>query len=216
MPERRATIGRKPATAALFSAFALLAAAGGAPSARSADTDWPCIQRLVPELSAAAVWDGPDLEASLKSWQDRPAIRQLVTEAASRRTGLEEAEKAIAAFAGGLGADKDAALTAAFAGIFSVINDDRAQLIVGIKRYARNQQRLAAKIRDVSGELETLAAKGTADGDFRRRQLQEQWEWDTRIHKDREKSLSALCEQPVLLEQRLFMLARAIRAAMTQ
>lgn len=216
MPERGETMGRRSATAALLSAFAFLAIAGGAPAARAADADWPCVQRLVPELSAAAVWDGPDFEIFLKSWQDRPAVRQLVTEAASRRTDLEAAEKAIATFAGGLGADKDAALTAAFAGIFSIINDDRAQLIVGIKRYARNQQRLAAKIRDLSAEMETLAAKGTADGDPRRRQLQEQWEWDTRIHKDRERSLSAVCEQPVLLERRLFVLARAIRAAMTR
>ena len=209
-------MGRKSATAALLSTFVFLAVAGGASPAWSADADWPCVQRLVPELSAAAVWDGPDFETSIKSWQDRPAVRQLVTEAESRRTDLEAAEKAVAAFAGGLGADKDAALTAAFAGIFSVINDDRAQLIVGIKRYARNQQRLAAKIRDLSAEMETLAAKGTADGDSRRRQLQEQWEWDTRIHKDRERSLSAMCEQPVLLERRLFVLARAIRAAMTR
>lgn len=215
MPDRKAPVGRKPAWAAIVLAAAVAAAAGGTATG-SADADWPCVQRLVPELSAAAVWDGPDIENHLKSWQDQPAVRQLVSRVASRRSDVAEAEKTIAAFAAGLGADKDAALTAAFAGIFSAINDDRSQLIAGIKRYAKNQQRLAAKIGNLSGELEALAAQGVPESDPRRQQLHEQWEWDTRIHKDRERSLTAICEQPVLLEQRLFVLTRAIRAAMTR
>lgn len=202
--------------AALLQAFTVMAVAGGAPTAGAADPDWPCVQRLVPELSAATVWDGPAFDKFLKSWQDRSMVRELVSEAASQRTSLEVAEKAIAAFAGTLGADKDATLTAAFAGIFSTINDDRSQLIAGIKRFARNQQRLAAKIRDLSAEMEALSAKGAPENDARRQQLHEQWTWDTRIHKDREGSLRATCEQPVALEQRLFVLTRAIRASMTQ
>jgi hypothetical protein len=209
-------IRRKSAMAAFPLALAVMAVAGGAPMAVSANSDWPCIQRLVPELSAAVVWDGPDFESFLKSWEDRSAVRQLVTQVASRRTDLEQAEKAITAFVDGLGADKDAALAAAFAGIFSVINDDRSKLIAGIKRYARNQQRLAVRIRDASSEMEGLAAKGTPENNARRAQLYEQWEWDTRIHRDREKSLTAMCEQPVLLEQRLFVLTRALRAAVTR
>jgi hypothetical protein len=216
MPERKTTIGRKSAPAALLLAFAIMAVAGGAPTARSADPDWPCVQRLVPELSAATVWDGPDFVSFLTSWGDRPVVHRLVTRVASRRTDLEQAEKAITIFADGLDADKDATLTAAFAGIFSIIDDDRSQLIVGIKRYAQNQQRLAARIRDARGEMEVLTAKSIPESDARLQQLHEQLSWDTRIHRDREKSLTAMCEQPVLLEQRLFVLTRAIRAAMTR
>ena len=216
MPERKAMLGRKSAIPALLPALAVIAVAGGAPPAWSADPDWPCVQRLVPELSAATVWDGPDFVSFLKSWEDRPVIHRLVTQVASRRTDLEQAEKAITAFADGLDADKDATLTATFAGIFSIINDDRSQLIAGIKRYARNQQRLAARIRDARGEMEVLAAKSIPESDARLQQLHEQLSWDTRIHRDREKSLTAMCEQPVLLEQRLFVLTRAVRAAMTR
>jgi hypothetical protein len=202
--------------ATALAAIAVLAVACGAPRAWSADPDWPCVQRLVPELSAAAVWDGPDFEKYRKTWQSQPAVRDLVAEVAPRRTRMADVEKAVAAFAESLGADKDAALTAAFAGIFSAINDDRSQLIAGIKRYAKNQQILAAKIRDLSSEMAALAAQAVPESDTRRQQLREQWEWDTRIHKDRERSLTALCEQPVLLEQRLFVLTRAIRAAMSR
>jgi hypothetical protein len=35
-------------------------------------------------------------------------------------------------------------------------------------------------------------------------------DWDVRIYDDRHSSLSYLCEQPVLLEQRAFALARTI------
>ena len=35
-------------------------------------------------------------------------------------------------------------------------------------------------------------------------------DWDVRIYDDRRGSLSYLCEQPVLLEQRAFALARTI------
>lgn len=216
MPEESTINGWKSGLVGLLLAFAITASFGGTAAAGGADPDWPCVQRLVPELSAAAVWDGPAFEKFLKSWQDRSMVRELVSEAASQRTHLEEAEKAITAFAGTLGADKDATLTAAFAGIFSTINDDRSQLIAGIKRFARNQQRLAAKIRDLSAEMEALSAKGVPENDARRQQLHEQWAWDTRIHKDREGSLRAVCEQPVALEQRLFVLTRAIRASMTQ
>jgi hypothetical protein len=216
MPERKTMIGWKSAVVAPLLAFAVMAIAGGGSTAGSADPDWPCIQRLVPELSVAAVWDGPDFANFLKDWEGQPAVHQLVIQAASRRTDLEQAEKAITAFSDGLGAEKDAALTAAFAGIFSVINDDRSQLIIAIKRYARNQQRLAARIRDARSEMEVLAAKGIPESDARLQQLHEQWTWDTRIHRDREKSLTVMCEQPVLLEQRLFFLTRALRAAMTR
>jgi hypothetical protein len=34
--------------------------------------------------------------------------------------------------------------------------------------------------------------------------------WDMRLYEDRRDSLTYLCEQPVLLEQRAFALARAI------
>ena len=35
---------------------------------QGADPDWPCIQRKVPELSLAQIWNGPELPASAKDW----------------------------------------------------------------------------------------------------------------------------------------------------
>jgi hypothetical protein len=41
--------------------------------------------------------------------------------------------------------------------------------------------------------------------------LQQQVDWDSRIFDDRQRLLPAVCEQPRVLEQRLFALSRAIQ-----
>jgi len=41
--------------------------------------------------------------------------------------------------------------------------------------------------------------------------LQQQVDWDARIFDDRQRLLPAVCEQPRVLEQRLFALSRAIQ-----
>ena len=190
--------------------------AGPAWAAASEDPDWPCVQRLMPEISPATVWGGPPLDDAAPAWRETPAIRDLVLRIASRRTALEDGEKAIAAFAGTLGAEKDAMLTMVFAGLFTTIDQERSRLISGIKRYARGQRRLASRIRQLTADLGAAPADGTPQSAARRRQLRERRVWDTRIFEERERSLQALCEQPVLLEQRLFILARAIMAQMDE
>ena len=195
-------------TGAIF-LFSLPALAAG-----SEDPDWPCVQRLVPELSAATVWDGPPIDDAVKAWPKTPTILDLVSRITARRTPLEEGEKAITAFAQTLGAKKDTMLTMVFAGLFATINQERSRLISGIKRYAKGQRRLAFKIGNLTAELSETPPDGPPKDAARRKELHERWVWDTRIYDERERSLQALCEQPVLLEQRLFILSRAIRVNM--
>ena len=51
---------------------------------------------------------------------------------------------------------------------------------------------------------------GSSGRPARRQELEQQRLWDIRIYEDRERSLTYICEQPVLLEQRVFALAREI------
>jgi hypothetical protein len=213
--------------AALTLAAALAAALGpGAATAQPppADPDWPCIQRLVPELSAGMIWTGPPLDGSAAAWRDDPAVRDLAAELAARRTPLEEAERRIDAFADGLApAVRSERLTMLFAGVLDTINRERTDIISGIKRFARKQRALSADIvalnaalREVEGQR-GAAATGTqgdaaAERAARRREIEEQRAWSVRIYDEREGSLTYLCEQPVLLDQRAFALARAIAA----
>ncbi len=192
-----------------FGAALLIASAAAAQQPQ--DPDWPCIQRLVPELSAGMVWAGPSVEAA-GDWPNDPKISELVQKLASRRTLLEDTEGAVEAFAATLGAGKDSKLTQLFAGLLETVNQERASIIAGIKRYSRRQKALADKIAGKIEALKRLSAGAAPDRVARRKELQEELVWDSRIFDDRQRSLSYICEQPVLLEQRLFALARAIMA----
>ncbi len=166
----------------------------------------------MPELSAGAVWAGPSMENAAKIWREKPAVQSLVTRIAARRTPVEEGVGVIETFAKTLGGGKDATLTLVFAGLFATIDAERSLIIAGIKRYTKRQRRLADRIRDLGAELEGIPPGEPVESDTRRAELYRQWTWATRIFDERERSLKALCDQPVLLERRLFMFSRAIMA----
>jgi hypothetical protein len=183
---------------------------GIARAAATQDPEWPCVQRLVPSLSVGAVWRGPPLESANTDWRENATVTALVAKVSARRTPLDEAKRAIEEFVSGLGSDKNARLTALFAGILETINKDRETVIRGIKKYARRQRALGEKIAREAAELEELRGGETPETDSVLQDLSEKLSWDIRIFEERERSLSAVCEQPVLLEQRLFILARQI------
>ncbi len=187
-------------------AASLLVLAAPATAATSADPDWPCVQRKVPEVSAGMVWAGPPVEELEQSWKDDAEVSQLAGTLAARRTDIEAAKTAIADFATALGADRNERLTLLFAATLDIINRERASIISGIGRYTRRQRALADKIGRVDGEIKALPANDRE----RREELEQQRLWDTRIYEERERSLTYICEQPVLLEQRIFTLAREI------
>ncbi len=187
-------------------AAGLLVLAGPAVAATSADPDWPCVQRKVPEISAGMVWAGPPVEELKHSWKDDAEVSQLAGTLAARRTDIEAAKTAVADFAAGLGTDKNERLTLLFAATLDIVNRERASIISGIGRYTRRQRALAEKLGRLAGEIKALPA----DEKDRREELEQQRLWDTRIYEDRERSLTYICEQPVLLDQRVFTLAREI------
>jgi len=189
-----------------FGLVAGLAAATPATAAQS-DPEWPCIQVLVPRIASGQIWTGPPVEPVAQAWREDPAVRELALELAARRTPIETAREQIEAFATSLDPEvKDEKLTALFAGVLETINQDRASLIAGIKRFARTQQRLGDQVREANAALRELEG----DDASQRQALQEQRDWTIRIFNEREDSLTHLCEQPVVLERRAFALAREI------
>src|ERR1700680_1454439 len=80
---------------------ALLAVAGPVDQGIAADPrypDWPCAQAKVPEVSLAAVWNGPALDEAASRWKDNAKVSALVPRLAARRTPLDEEEKMTANF----------------------------------------------------------------------------------------------------------------------
>jgi hypothetical protein len=73
----------------MMSLAAALVAASAHAAPRAADPDWPCQQRLVPELTAAAYWRGPPLQG-LGDWRADPEIAELVRRLSPRRVTTQE------------------------------------------------------------------------------------------------------------------------------
>ena len=172
------------------------------------DPDWPCIQRKVPELSVVSVWTGPPVEEAFTRWREHADVVSLVNDVAARRMPLEEATAAIASFAHRLPADvKAERLTMLFAGLFQTLDRERKDVIAGIERYGRKQKEMAEQIRADMARASDLAASGAST---QAAELQNQLIWETRIFNERRDSLTFVCEVPTSIEQRLFVLARAI------
>ena len=175
--------------------------------------DWPCNQIKVPEMSIAAVWAGPPIDDVQGTWQQDPIIADLVVRLAARRTPLEEAEKAISDFIGGETAERQQKAKLIFAGLFQSLNQERSRVMNGIERFSRLQKGFADQIRSEIRQLRDL--QNVTDGDQGKvGELADRIDWDTRIFEERHRTIGYVCEVPVLIEQRLFALARAIQQSL--
>jgi uncharacterized protein YhaN len=151
------------------------------------------------------IWPGPPIDAV--DSPANPLTDELARELAARRVPLDQATGRVEEFAATLADEqKDEQLTRLFARTLEIINRDRSSIIEGIRKYARGQRALAESINEKNEHLIELPK----DQVLKRETLVAERDWDVRIYDDRARALSYLCEQPVLLEQRAFALARAI------
>jgi len=185
-------------------------------TSRAADPrypDWPCVQAKVPQMSVAAMWDGPSIADVGNAWQDDPEIKDLVAKVAARRTPLDAAAKSIADFITGAPAEKQDKAKKLFAGVFDSLAVQRSEVMDGIERVSRSQKELADKIRADVAALRDLQDQPQPD-EAKIAALGSQVEWGTRIFEDRRKTIRYVCEVPTTIEQRVFALARVIRQAL--
>ena len=185
--------------------FILLGLLAGPTAAMAAQAtpDWPCIQGRQDHLSLGQVWTGPPADPDRRA---DPAITALADRVVQRRLPLPDAEAAIAEFAAG--AD-DAQLAALMQSVFDRIDGQRSNLIAGISRYGNQQARLAAQVDARRARMAELDAAPSPDFDAIDAE-EKALDWDMRIFTDRQQSLTYVCETPVIMEQRLFALGRAI------
>jgi hypothetical protein len=185
------------------------------PSDILSSPDWPCIQRKVPTISAAQVWDGPPLDG-IKEFS--PDIRDLTEVLESRRVTPEDAEKAIKEYAAKVPeAERDQKLTELFASVLSQINTDRAFVMSRVEEFQKRQKGRAAEL---EREGQKLAEKGIAATDellpteTKLTPEQQEYNWNARIFQERQQNLTMACEIPTLIEQRAYEIGRLIRAHM--
>jgi hypothetical protein len=192
---------------------ALLALAGPVNQSLAADArypDWPCAQAKVPEVSLAAVWNGPALDDGTSKWKDNPEVSALIPRLAARRTPLDQAEKAIIDFLSKSAAEKNEKGKLLFAGLFETLNAERTTVMNGLERITRKQREAADKIRN-----DTLALQALQDAPIKDQakidELGNQLVWETRIFEDRRRVVKFVCEVPTAIDQRLFAFGRVIQ-----
>ena len=182
--------------------------AGPVQAAGPVDPDWPCVQRRMPHLSLGQMWSGPVPDAAVLDLAGTAPVQALARAIALRRTSLAEAEARIADYARGADA---AALTALAQATFAQIDAARSAVMAGITRYAHKQEALDRTIKERRAEFAALEAATPPDHD-RLDAVERDVDWSTRIFRDRQQSLTYVCETPVILEQRAFALLRLIAA----
>jgi hypothetical protein len=164
------------------------------------------------------MWDGPDVD-ELTQWRNNDEMKKLIALLVSRRIPLDQATDSIAQFAAAQRPnERDQALKLLFAGLVDTTNNDRAIVLHGIERFQQRQKARAAEIERQAAELRQL--KEQAANDERARAdlaaAEDRHNWDLRVFTERQQSLPLACEVPVVIEQRLFELGRAIRSHMSE
>lgn len=183
-------------------------AAAPAWSADFSDPTWPCVQRKIENLSMGLMWPHPvALDTAVAS-----DVLELSETLALRRVALEDAAAAVEAFAARHDGDPEV-LGQVFARVFAALSTRRARIIQGIGEFSLGQIALAKKIDATRQEMDRLMAADAPDYD-KVDKLEEQLDWDQVIFSDRQRSITYLCETPVLLEQRLFGIAQMMQAVL--
>ncbi len=203
------------ATAALAQSSETPGASGGTeqPAPVTGTMEWPCEAPLRGEMSIGAMWQGPDPATAQEEWRKTQAVVALVNEIAPRRVPQNEALASVRRFAAGYqGEERARIMTQVFAGVFETLSSERSQIVRGIKRFYRRQEALARRMEEgwkALGEIDP----NTTDPKLaeQRADLQQMIDWDCRVFDDRQRLLPVVCEQPRVIEQRVFALSRAIQ-----
>jgi hypothetical protein len=194
-----------------------LAAAVNAHSAppRSEDPDWPCQQRLVQKLTAAAYWSGPALEG-LGDWRADPEVVDLVRRLAPRRVSTQEGLSEIAAFVRTVSNDRPRRLALVFRGLLEETDRERSGLIEELKEIGRRQRELADLVARLATELNAIAPDARGETVAKRIDLQQRHDFTVRNFEEIQRTIRYACETPVELDARLGAWARALQEAASE
>ena len=181
--------------------------------------DWPCPQRKVAKLGATDLqWQGAAIEG-VKGWREDREAAKLVETLASRRVPVDEAVKALKAYAAAVPAgERGAKLTLVFAGLLETVNDYRTSIISGIERFNKRQKLRSSEIEQEGQKLAEL--QKAADKDPKAKpdydKALELYDWNTRVFEERRQNLPLACEIPPSIDGRTFDLTREIQGLMGQ
>lgn len=176
--------------------------------------DWPCEQRLIPELAWGTIWTGPSLDELEQRWWEDEEVGRVARFATSRETPDSQAMERVRDFVASVADDEaERRLTLLFAGLFELTDRERRRVIDSIRRASRAQLARLDIISGMVDELEARRADPEAD-DAEIERLSEELFWERRTFERRQQGLPAMCEQPVLLQETLSRMVRVIMERM--
>ena len=174
---------------------------------RAEDPDWPCQQRLVPQLVAASYWSAPlDAEGD---WRADPEVAELVRRLTPRQVTTEEGLVAIAAFVRMASGDRRHHLALAFRGLLEETDRERGDLIARLRQMGHRQRELTDLVARLGDELKSVPPEA-AD---QRLDLQQRHDFTARNFEEIQRTIRYACEKPVALDARLGAWARALQQA---
>ena len=173
-------------------------------SAQEVDPEWPCVQRLILEVSPAVMWPIPVEEGMDSAYRQDTQIRALAEQLGDIETFTDTHRQSIADFATGISeAEREQKLTLLATGVVDVSNRIRKDYIRGIKRYTGQQIAISQQIEDTLNELSLLESGNVNSSGQSRQEIEETLRWHERVYDQRERNIQLLCEEPVELEQLL-------------
>jgi len=164
------------------------------------DPDWPCIQALVPVVELGVLWPQVLPESDLGQWKSDERIEPLAQKLGNLIEYTDADRELVAQFIEETpAADQSSTLNRLAEGTLAVANKRRTVYINGIKKYTRQQSAIAEQIEDGLNKLAQLEQNDTQSAELA--ELRETMDWHQRVFDQREHSMVALCDQPVLVEQ---------------
>lgn len=176
------------------------------------DPDWPCHQRLVPELTAATFWSGPPLSAKA-DWQANPKIAAEVAAVAPRDVAVDDAVASLNRFAAALKpAERKTLLPMLFLGIVDETNRQRSEIIDRIEELDRRQRGVGDTVAKITTELAAIPETAQGEDAKRRDEIVQRRDFVIRTFQETERTMRYACDVPVELEARLGSFAKALEA----
>ncbi len=183
----------------------LLLAGPAAAQVAQEDPDWPCVQRLVPTLGAAAYWGGPE-PAEGTNWRADPAVAALVAAISPRGVAEERGTALIEAYLAGLPAEaRPAAAARVMEGLTEETNVQRSALIERLRALTRRQRGVGERAARLTTQMRALPQESPERADLLTERTLTIREFD-----EVERTLRYACEAPVAMEARLGAYARAL------
>lgn len=169
-------------------------------SAADPEPDWPCIQAFVPVVELGVLWPQVVPESDLGQWKNDERVESLAQKLGNLAQYTDTERQLVEQFIEQTPeADQASTLNRLAEGTLAVANKRRALYIKGIKKYTRQQTAIAEQIEEGLNKLAQLEQDNVES--VERDELRETMDWHQRVFDQREHSMIALCDQPVLVEQ---------------